>query len=525
MLVVLPVCHVAAETVSVCAAGPIDHRELQIWLDTGLGLSKKCSVAIEELAVAKLLARDARSQNLDKDPVVARKLRMLDAMASREMAKRVIEARVAQPSPDQVAALIARHGGSFEQAARVRLRWIYRRGAGDDVEAISFLKDIRRHILDGDISFEEAARLYSQSESRYRGGFAGSVSAGDISPQLAEVVFALGEGEISEVISNETGQHIFRVDKKTPARFITDVEKNSKAREIVIQLAKKQDWDHFIRGILRTAQPVINLENLSSNDNKTIVMKLGTGETLTTAQTRDLGTFTPEKARERLTEMAILIRLPEAARKLGFELDDDIRIEYDLRKTRRLATIIMHQIQDKKVGPPTEKEIEAEWLADRPRYRGQERFRLWRAHFDLTHDDAVIEANRLRDLILASESELTVAGDIDATERWIDNGSLIEMGPVAAKVIRTTDESGVLGPFHHGNDLWLIRVLEHQEPQMQPLEDVSLRIATNLEDSARKAVFSQVYDDKLASAELKNIKDPDCSSKNRTITPRIRKLD
>jgi hypothetical protein len=132
--------------------------------------------------------------------------------------------------------------------------------------------------------------------------------------------------------------------------------------------------------------------------------------------------------------------------------------------------------------------------------------------FDLATDGSVEKINRLRSALMGPEAELDPIKDGETTEGWFDNPALREMGSVAAQAVRTAQDSGVLGPFRRGYDLWLIRVLEHQEGQKKPLVDVSAEIARDLEAGARQAVFSQVLVDQLIAGAFKTTGEPDCSS-------------
>ena len=516
LIVMLSAFSAAAETVGVCSEGKISSHELQVWLDARLGRTQDCTGAIEEIAVAKLLAAQGHTLGLDNDPVVARKLAMIGAMAWRDAAKRAVQDGAPSPSEEDISALLAERGTRFAQPARIRLMWIFRYAAADDADArlqeSALLNRLRTRILDGEISFGEAARLHSQSESRNRDGSAGTLTADEISPQLAEIVFALPEGELSQVISGSTGFHLFRVEKMIPPRYSTDVEKQERARSLLMKRSRSTSWDRFNQDVLRIADPAIDLGNLDADNPEAIVLKLATGENLTAAQTHDMGRISPEKATRRLTEIAFLMKLPEVAAKLGYELDEATRIEYDLRRTRRLATEVMNRIQEEEVVAPTDNEIAAEWALDRPKYRGPNRYRLWRVRFDLATDGSVEQINRLRSALKGPEAELEPIEDGETTEGWFDNPALSEMGSVAAKAVRTAQDSGVLGPFRRGYDLWLIRVLEHQEGRKQPLADVSAAIARDLEAGARQAVFSHVLDDQLIAGAFKTTGEPDCLS-------------
>lgn len=516
-----------SETVSVCRAGPISDAEVQIWLDKRIGRQHECSKAIEEIAVVKLLAHEAQQLELDKDPVLARKLRMVDAAAWSDVAKLAIEAATPPPTVEEITALVAERGKFFEHPPRLRLRWIFRIAAADDetaqTKARNFLEGLRRRLVEGDLTFSEAARQYSQSESRYRDGLAGAIAASDVSPELADIVFALDVGEVSEVITSKTGQNLFLVETHFPARYSTDSEKRERARELLVIQKGERRWEDFREEIQRSADPQISLENLGAEDPDAVVLRLADGKKLTTAQTMDLVGIPAEKATNRLTKMAFLMSIPNAGLKLGWVLDDGLRMEYELRRARLLATETMSRIQDQETGPPTSKEIATEWRLDRPKYRSEDRYRLWRARFDLTKDDAISEAYRLRVALGESNTSPTSLEGVETDEVWLDRTDVLEMGSMAARAVRTADVSSVLGPFRNDKGFWLIRVIEHQAGEAQSLDLVSETIARDLETAAREAVSLRVYQERHAQADLKKVSEPSCSSTDRPENQRIAK--
>ncbi|MDE6301623.1 MAG: peptidylprolyl isomerase [Muribaculaceae bacterium] len=82
-----------------------------------------------------------------------------------------------------------------------------------------FLDSIRTEILNGNITFEDAAREYSiDKPSAVRGGLMGMVLPGQYPWAFEEASYATAPGAISPVINSGFGNHIIRVEKSTPAR-------------------------------------------------------------------------------------------------------------------------------------------------------------------------------------------------------------------------------------------------------------------------------------------------------------------
>ncbi len=73
------------------------------------------------------------------------------------------------------------------------------------------LSTIRQKIVSGKLSFEEAAKLYSQGPMKDKGGDLGFVKKGDLIPELEKVAFALDIDSISPIIETNVGLHLLKV--------------------------------------------------------------------------------------------------------------------------------------------------------------------------------------------------------------------------------------------------------------------------------------------------------------------------
>ncbi|MEZ4938030.1 MAG: peptidylprolyl isomerase [Crocinitomicaceae bacterium] len=82
----------------------------------------------------------------------------------------------------------------------------------DKAYAREKLNGIRKKIVDGDLSFAAAAALSSEDPgSAKNGGDLGWATRGTMVPEFEEVVFTLGEGEVSEVFESSFGFHILEL--------------------------------------------------------------------------------------------------------------------------------------------------------------------------------------------------------------------------------------------------------------------------------------------------------------------------
>jgi peptidyl-prolyl cis-trans isomerase SurA len=77
------------------------------------------------------------------------------------------------------------------------------------------LSEIREQILDGDISFEEAAELYSRDPgSAGDGGDLDFVAKGTFVPEFEKAAFSMQEGELSEPVETQFGYHLIQLLEK-----------------------------------------------------------------------------------------------------------------------------------------------------------------------------------------------------------------------------------------------------------------------------------------------------------------------
>lgn len=80
-------------------------------------------------------------------------------------------------------------------------------------EARKELEEVRKQAQDG-ADFAELARQHSRDESAAQGGDMGFVGRGQLAPALDTALFALAEGEVSEVVESALGLHLLKAVEK-----------------------------------------------------------------------------------------------------------------------------------------------------------------------------------------------------------------------------------------------------------------------------------------------------------------------
>ncbi len=157
---------------------------------------------------------------------------------------------------DKLTAFFAERHQEFD-GTKVSARQIYLRskepaGTPEHTAAIEQLREIRTRILRKELSFEDAARQYSDSPTRDRGGDVGEFTwSGRMPESFSRVAFSLKPGEVSEPFSTRAGVHLCQLIRKTPGDLaLEDVRK-----EVLARIAQEQ-WRETVQSLRKSAQIV-----------------------------------------------------------------------------------------------------------------------------------------------------------------------------------------------------------------------------------------------------------------------------
>jgi hypothetical protein len=213
---------VLVATVLVTAACSVDERVLATVGDETVPLS----AFQEHLAavtgepwqgVTDAVASRMLDQFLDEEVVAAaaRRDRVIDLPA--DPGRRSTRVRTlledlcgAPPEPDEAAvdaAIAAASSADRPARAHVRQMLLASRDEADDA---------RRQLLDG-ADFVALSKQVSLAPNADGGGELGFLTQGGLPEDLDEVIFALGEGEISDPVPGPSGYHIFQVLEVVPS--------------------------------------------------------------------------------------------------------------------------------------------------------------------------------------------------------------------------------------------------------------------------------------------------------------------
>jgi parvulin-like peptidyl-prolyl isomerase len=122
----------------------------------------------------------------------------------------------ATPTDEELRRYYEAHPEEFGHPEQIRLRHIFRHVAieapdGDRAAAREEMEQLLARLREG-AHFGDLAREYSDSETAQLQGLIGRLSRGQLDASVEEIVWRLGEGEISDVVATPVGFHIFKLE-------------------------------------------------------------------------------------------------------------------------------------------------------------------------------------------------------------------------------------------------------------------------------------------------------------------------
>ena len=102
--------------------------------------------------------------------------------------------------------------------------------------------------------FAKAALRHSQCPSALEDGLLGVVRRNQLFPELESAAFALGEGEVSEVLASEMGLHIIRCDEILPSGMIPFVEVRARIIERLTEKRRQEAQKQWLKQLMSARQ-------------------------------------------------------------------------------------------------------------------------------------------------------------------------------------------------------------------------------------------------------------------------------
>lgn len=142
----------------------------------------------------------------------------------------------------EIQAYYERNLARFKHAEQAKARHILLKPTGElDAESEKALRDqlldIRRRIAEGEMTFAEAAKQYSNDPgSAEKGGDLGYFGRGRMVPEFEEAAFSLPLGQMSEPVKSAFGFHLILVDDRKPE----GVDPLEEVRDNIVKEIKNQ---------------------------------------------------------------------------------------------------------------------------------------------------------------------------------------------------------------------------------------------------------------------------------------------
>lgn len=172
--------------------------------------------------------------------------------------RRAVEALLARPpapSPTdaEVEAYYGAHRERFTRPERVHLRQIL---VADRAAAERAQRELK-----GGADFADVARRLSRDPSAGRGGDQGELGRDDLPAALAEVIFRLPAGGVSDIVPADYGFHIFQVSERFPPQEVTLAD----AAEEIRVLLRRQRVDERMQALVNEARGRYNVTVYARN--------------------------------------------------------------------------------------------------------------------------------------------------------------------------------------------------------------------------------------------------------------------
>ncbi len=170
------------------------------------------------------------------------------------------------------------HPEEFGHGPQIRVRNIYKRTTrqatpAERETARREIEELHRQLGEG-ASFIELARSHSDSETAQLDGLIGRLDPGALGPKVDRIVWALGEGEISEVVSTPVGFHIFKVDQRIEPFHMEFAEARTRLRRRFERLETEETLAEYLTELLEASDAHYDPNGLDGPDD-TILFALG----------------------------------------------------------------------------------------------------------------------------------------------------------------------------------------------------------------------------------------------------------
>jgi peptidyl-prolyl cis-trans isomerase SurA len=233
-------------------------RRLQLQYAGQIGINaseNEINAALKDVLNRNNMTQEALTALLIREGLTLQdyKDRLREQIILARLMNQTVRSRVSVDA-SEVEAYYKAHQDDFSQPAQARVRHIFFRidpeAAPPQVDAVrerasQVLQEARNG---GD--FGDLARRYSEDATAANGGDLGVIKRGQALPEFEEVIFALREGDVSEVVRTPNGLHIVKIDAFTKGseQSFPEIKAEIERRLLQEKIEQRfQDWTNELR--------------------------------------------------------------------------------------------------------------------------------------------------------------------------------------------------------------------------------------------------------------------------------------
>lgn len=216
---------------------------------------------LESLIERELLYQQSRKEDIDVDEALLEKqLRALEKQYRRKVAvQQFIEKKFAV-SEEEMKAYYESDPNISREPAQIRASHILVKmnptaDESKQEEARRKIEEIRDKLRAGE-DFSSLAKEWSECPSSAKGGDLGYFRRGRMVKPFDEAAFALGPGDISEIVQTRFGYHLIKVTDKKPESIVPYDE----AKDEIEQRLRMQKRQRGMRAYLETLKEEANIQ-------------------------------------------------------------------------------------------------------------------------------------------------------------------------------------------------------------------------------------------------------------------------
>lgn len=178
---------------------------------------------LETMIIRELILQEASKSGLENSPAVKEKL---DELKKRLVVEAYLKQKVeeqAQVGDEELQKFYNENKEKFKTGDQVKASHILVKSEKEAKDVLAQLK--------GGGNFEELAKKFSTDGAASKGGDLGWFSKGSMIPEFEKVVFAMKEGQTSDIVKTKFGYHIIKLTGKRTAgaRSFEEVKDQIKA--------------------------------------------------------------------------------------------------------------------------------------------------------------------------------------------------------------------------------------------------------------------------------------------------------